>query len=631
MRDQALALLKAGHAAQAQRLLTPLLANAKPDPDLLKLGINAALMQDDLDQAWQWFEALQSRLPDLDQALARVGSKLANRRGARFEQQERGLPAQSAYRAALLLWPENPDARANLHRLAHQTATLTDLLPSPELASAISELSQQLQRVLRGEPPEPTAPPSDSLTDWQRYAELAGADAPMPPTLGLLPRIAAHLSLPMVYESHADLAAWRHRYQLGMQELCADTAAPKPDRDGLKQLAWSNFYLAYQGADDRDLQRQYGTWLSQMAAALRPELSAPRSLVRSSRPKVGLISGHWYQSTVGSYFASWIGALATAPVQVDVLALAPNLDAFTRAIVPHGVRLHELPADPDRAAELLHAAQYDLLIYPELGIDTRLLALAALPLANLQWAAWGHPVTTGLPTIQRYLSVASMEPPGASAHYTEPLSLLPGIGTQYRAPGALQHESREALGLPPGPLLVCPQSPFKIHPDQDTLFAETLAAIPESRLLLFASERPLALAKLRRRLAQLFAAYGLDPARVIVHPMVSRPRFLSILAVCDLMLDTCHWSGGNTALDTLFVGLPMVALEGAFMRGRQSAAMLGLAGLAHAVAPNRAQYADLARQLIATDRAAWRQAFAAVQDDFGALPALREQVLAGLV
>lgn len=631
MRDQALALLKSGQAGQAQRLLAPLLATANPDPELLKLGINAALMTEDLDQAWQWFGLLRASLPMLDPTLARVGSKLANRRGARFERQELGLPAQTAYAEALALWPDNPDAQANQLRLARQTAALSELSRYATSESGMSERDQPLLQLLRGETPSMPPVPTDSLSDWQRYAEIASPAAPIPPSNGLLPRIAAHLSLPMVYRSRDDLLAWRQRYRAGLHQLETSTELPAPNRDGLKQVAWSNFYLAYQGADDRELQAQYGSWLNQMATALRPELCVRKRTARSAQPKVGLISGHWYQSTVGSYFASWIAALATAPLQVDVLALAPNLDAFTRAIVPNGVTLHELPADPDRAAEWLHAADYDLLIYPELGIDTRLLALAALPLAGQQWSAWGHPVTTGLPTIQRYLSVASMEPAGASAHYQEALSLLPGIGTQYRAPTAVPRLFRDALGLPEGPLLVCPQSPFKIHPDQDQLFAETLAAIPNSRLLLFASERPLALAKLRRRLAQHFAACQIDPDRLLIHPMVSRERFLSILSACDLMLDTCHWSGGNTALDTLFVGLPMVAWEGAFMRGRQSAAMLRLAGLADAIAPSSAHYAELARQLMASDRAPWQRAFAVVQDDFGALPALRELVLAGLV
>src|SRR5205085_9430873 len=44
--------------------------------------------------------------------------------------------------------------------------------------------------------------------------------------------------------------------------------------------------------------------------------------------------------------------------------------------------------------------------------------------------------------------------------------------------------------------------------------------------------------------------------------------------LCDVMLDTVHWSGGNTSLDALAAGLPIVTLPGRLMRGRQSQAML---------------------------------------------------------
>jgi CRISPR-associated protein Csy1 len=45
------------------------------------------------------------------------------------------------------------------------------------------------------------------------------------------------------------------------------------------------------------------------------------------------------------------------------------------------------------------------------------------------------------------------------------------------------------------------------------------------------------------------------------------------------MLDTVHWSGGNTSLDALAMGLPVVTLPGGLMRGRQSLGMLRMLGV----------------------------------------------------
>ena len=60
--------------------------------------------------------------------------------------------------------------------------------------------------------------------------------------------------------------------------------------------------------------------------------------------------------------------------------------------------------------------------------------LAALRLAPVQCTTWGHPDSSGLPTMDYYLSSEVMEPPDADAHYTERLVRLPGLGIHYNAP-----------------------------------------------------------------------------------------------------------------------------------------------------------------------------------------------------
>jgi predicted O-linked N-acetylglucosamine transferase (SPINDLY family) len=67
------------------------------------------------------------------------------------------------------------------------------------------------------------------------------------------------------------------------------------------------------------------------------------------------------------------------------------------------------------------------------------------------------------------------------------------------------------------------------------------------------------------------------------------------------MLDVPNFSAGSSALDALAVGLPIVAHEGAFMRGRQSAAMLRIVGVTDLVVQHREQYAESAVR-VATDR-----------------------------
>jgi CRISPR-associated protein Csy1 len=216
--------------------------------------------------------------------------------------------------------------------------------------------------------------------------------------------------------------------------------------------------------------------------------------------------------------------------------------------------------------------------------------LAALRLAPRQYAGWGHPVTTGHATIDAFISCTAMEPDGAAAHYAETLVKLPGIGTRYESPVVPDDASRDRFALPDDrTLLLCPQSLWKIHPDNDALFAELLHANPDALLVLFAGRHPAITDRFMHRLEREFAQHGVAVReRVRVLPQVAHDDYLRINLACDAMLDTLHWSGGNTSLDALACGLPIVTLPGAYMRGRQSAGMLKLIGVSELIARDRA-------------------------------------------
>ena len=79
-----------------------------------------------------------------------------------------------------------------------------------------------------------------------------------------------------------------------------------------------------------------------------------------------------------------------------------------------------------------------------------------------------------------------------------------------------------------------------------------------------------------------------------------------MLSVCDVMLDTLHWSGGNTSLDALAAGLPIVTHPGRFLRGRQSAAMLRTIGLPQLVATESSGVARTAMEVANEPAAAIR-------------------------
>ena len=100
-----------------------------------------------------------------------------------------------------------------------------------------------------------------------------------------------------------------------------------------------------------------------------------------------------------------------------------------------------------------------------------------------------------------------------------------------------------------------------------------------------------------------FSARGMRfEDRSLLLPYMQHAGYLQVNACCDVMLDTLHWSGGNTSLDAIASGLPLVTLPGTLMRGRQSAGMLAMLGIEELVARDAASYVETA-VAIARDRA----------------------------
>ncbi len=451
--------------------------------------------------------------------------------------------------------------------------------------------------------------------------------------------IGSRLALPMIYADAAELEAARGAYTQGLEALHADVerlVAGLTSAQVLDGLRWTNFFLAYQGRDDRGLQAKYAAFLQRALAIAAPQwqtldaAAMPRTRAadatrtdssqrpisassKSARLKVGFASAFFHTGTAGRYFRSWVTDLPREGFEIHVYHLYPGLDEIAtevKARADHFTQFGGGRVRPSIVAPVIRDDALDVLIYPELGMDFTSFALAALRLAPCQLAGWGHPVTSGHPTIDGFVTCADMEPADADSHYTEPLISLPGIGTCYRSLALPDPGARAKFGLPDGvPLFLCPQSLFKVHPDNDELFAEVLAANPDALLVMFDGRHPRVSGIFVRRMTRALDARGVAAERLRILAPVPHDDYLRVNLLCDAMLDTLHWSGGNTSLDALACGLPVVTLPGAFMRGRQSHAMLRIVGVPELVASDRAGYVTIASRL-ARDPA-WRSALAA--------------------
>ena len=155
---------------------------------------------------------------------------------------------------------------------------------------------------------------SGALQAYQRSLELRPGD--------LKTTVNAAMILPSVYTSEIHLSTCRERIKQGIAYLLANekVLAKNLPAERFGDALGNNFFLAYQGGNDRDLQRDYADFVRKIA-----ERKLPRELialahrdVTGRRIRVGFCSRFFYRSTAGNYFASWITDLDRSVFEIFV-------------------------------------------------------------------------------------------------------------------------------------------------------------------------------------------------------------------------------------------------------------------------------------------------------------------------
>ncbi|MGD8810469.1 MAG: tetratricopeptide repeat protein, partial [Gammaproteobacteria bacterium] len=409
-------------------------------------------------------------------------------------------------------------------------------------------------------------------------------------------RFLRDLCLPVIAVSGADLSAARTAFEIGLGKLESD---PPPLGHPAREGGGPRFYLAYQGRDDRALQERLARLYLSACPGLHwvaPHCRAPRLLPPVRR--IGVVSRYLFDHSIGRLMQGLLAHLAGRGgceiVLFDVTP-APD-DALRRDLVRHADRVERLDGDLVRQREQIGRAELDILFYPDIGMDYATYFLAFARLAPVQCVTWGHPVTTGIPTIDYFLSCALAEPADAPAHYSERLIRLGGLPFSYRRPPRpASTKTRADFGLEDAwHVYFLAQNLFKIHPDMDVALRRILEDDPLARVVLIEGHYPTWGEILRRRFAE---SLGSAANRVVFLPRLGHDDFMRMLALADVSLDSFPFCGGNTTYQALAMGTPVVTLPGDFLRGRLSLAILCALGVTETIAMNADEYARIAVRL----------------------------------
>ncbi|AIL65764.1 putative O-linked N-acetylglucosamine transferase, SPINDLY family [Rickettsiales bacterium Ac37b] len=406
--------------------------------------------------------------------------------------------------------------------------------------------------------------------------------------------------IPVIVETYEDLTLMREWVQKEV-DLLLNTTLENSYANNITLLRGMLknplFHLAYHGFNDKELVSKFNVLYKKnmqyfnYVAPHVMKISQSKSL---KKIKVGFLSHYFWEHSVGKCFNVLIKKLGDLDdLEIIVFTEKRKKDSALQNLIEGKILYRELPSNHEYAIKIVAEEELDILIYTDIGMNEETYALAMARLAPIQCCLSGHPVTTGLSTIDYYISSRNFEPVNAKEHYSETLILLDNLPALIARPELPEFETDLSfLNLPDGTYYVCPMTLYKIHPEFDEIMANILQADPNGIIILFDDAKLKHFAKiLCRRFAKTMPE---SYQRVIFIPWLNRDQFKQMLLKAHVILDPIHFGGGTTSYFMLGLGIPVITLPMESLRSRVTYSCYKLMNIEDMIAHDKVHYAEIA-------------------------------------
>lgn len=556
---QALSNLGELHLARgsAQDALHWLNAALALDPDYFEARVNhlAALIEiGRLEEARREGENLIASEPGRPEPYGSLGNVLVQTGKAR--------EAVKLYKKALELRPDYPQAHFNL----------AILLGSPEdQKKAIGYLEAQITQ--RGE--------SNSTMSLLAAAHLAAGHLGKAQALcrRVIERqadnLSAHITLASCISAGGDASAAVPIFERVL-EL---------DDSQVAMASTVIFELNYlPGFSREEIFRRHQAWAQRYEA---PLLSRAVCNEREHDPlrqlRIGYVSGDFCGHPVGFLLRDILRHHDRKNFQIHCFSVVLRPDEVSADIRAASDVWHDvLLESAEELAAAIRSAEIDVLV--DLSGHTalhRLLTFAYRP-APIQatWIGYFH--STGMSAMDYFITDPHTSPPQSGQLFSEVAVYLPQTRFCYVAP-------QYAPDVAPPPVRESGSITFgsfnrlaKLNDQVLATWAQILLSVPASRLVLKAAA--LAEDEVRKRFVDRFAKHGVNCARLDLRAASAHREMFAEYGEIDIALDPFPFNGGMTTLEALWMGVPVLTLEGDSVVSRQTYSALANIGLADELA-----------------------------------------------
>jgi predicted O-linked N-acetylglucosamine transferase (SPINDLY family) len=312
--------------------------------------------------------------------------------------------------------------------------------------------------------------------------------------------------------------------------------------------------------------------------------------------RVGVVSAEIGQHAVAEFLEPLLEQMDRSRFHVTLFPTAIRTEsrvARFRVLADEFIPLVGIP--DNKAADLIRADRIDILIDTTAHMGGCRLDIFAHRAAPVQCHYIGYHGSTGLTEMDWFIADQVLLPSFCDAHFREGIWRLPRLWISYKGDASLPDSRWEPS--PDGTVwLGSFNNLTKVREETLALWAKVMNAIPESRL--FLKDRQSANSSVQERIRTELGHHGISGERVEFAGHV--PDWRSHMALydkLDIALDTIPLNSGTTAFDALWMGVPLIALEGSWMGARMTNAILDALGKPEWVAQNEDEYVAIVAAL----------------------------------
>jgi predicted O-linked N-acetylglucosamine transferase (SPINDLY family)/GR25 family glycosyltransferase involved in LPS biosynthesis/glycosyltransferase involved in cell wall biosynthesis len=386
------------------------------------------------------------------------------------------------------------------------------------------------------------------------------------------------LSSPTLYKNTDEIKHWRNKIEIYLDEIINNTFDTTID-DPIKDLSTSlwQFFMSFHNINNTTIYNK----ISKAYIKICPNLLYVSPYIdeiidtKKNRPKIkiGFISKYFKKYSANKLIHGIIMNMDIKRFDIHLFSRVDKDDENTNDLFNKVGQNRYITINNKNLAQLQQCigdCKLDILVYVDIGMEPNSYFLAYSRLAPVQCVIPGHYMTSGIPTIDKFITFDMFESDNAEQFYTEELIKLKNFVYYYNPRENVnitaEYSNKLRYGLPQDKhLYYCQQNYFKLHPIMFTIFKQITHKDPLA-IIVFREETGLGINDL---LESQLKELSINNYCIIKRDLLtSHDEWMNFIGLADIILDTYPFGGFTTTAEALTMDIPIITLMDELMTSR---------------------------------------------------------------